>query len=78
MLTLTRAEAHALVDAAEQLGALDQLAEGWDLAGWWNCRADWDVTDFHEHIENCCLTDDVRSRGPRDDDDSGLPDCDLL
>lgn len=76
--TLTRAEALELIDAAEQLGALAPLAAGWELSGHWNENAEWDAEDFREHVEGCALSDASRSRGPQPDDDTGLPDVELL
>jgi hypothetical protein len=76
-VTLTRAEAHELVAAAAQLGALSYLAKGWELSGHWNDNAEWDADDFHQHVDDCASGDDARSNGPKDTDDSGLPEVAL-
>lgn len=77
--TLTRDAGHDLVDAAEQLGALAQLAEGWDVPGHWNdYAAQWDVGALHDYVDDACLSDESRANGPQPDDDTGLPDVELL
>lgn len=78
MSALTRTEAHDLVDAAAQLGALALLAAAWDVPGHWDEHADWDAAMLHEFVDEQPLDDATRSRDPRDDDDTGLPDCELL
>ena len=78
MSTLTRDDAHDLVDAAEQLGALALLAEGWDVPGHWNEQAELDSGMLHDYVDEMCLSDETRSRGPHGDDDTGLPDVSLL
>jgi hypothetical protein len=30
------------------------------------------VEDLQDYVDECCLTDSVRSNGPRDSDDTGL------
>lgn len=79
MGTLRRDEAHALVDAA-YLGeagiSLRELAEHWDLAGYWSetvGREHWYMT-LHEFVDECATGDGQRSNGPSDGDDTGLAD----
>jgi len=71
--TLTRAQAHDVVDAAAQMGALSHLAAAWELAGYWNENAEWTADTFHEHVDDCASGDDARSNGPKESDDTGLP-----
>ena len=73
---LTRAEAHALIDRAEMEGALQGLAAHWNICGSWNDSVSpeqWRMA-LQEHVECCALSDDSRSRGPQDGDDTGLED----
>jgi hypothetical protein len=74
--TLTRAEAHDLIDAFAADDRLAVLARHWDLAGHWNDNAVWDADDLHQHADDSADGDDQRSNGPHDADDSGLTDPD--
>lgn len=70
--TLTRAQAHALV---EDCANVHEMAE---LAGAWGVEvslltADEAENALHEYVDACADTsDDVRSNGPHDADDTGL------
>ena len=75
---LTRAEALALVDdaatGADSLGALVNLRHHWDPGSPapQNATAE-DLVDWLvDFVELSCLTDEVRSDGPKDSDDTGL------
>lgn len=74
--TLTRSEALYLIDDAELRGdsvALNDLCIAWIGHDENGCDSDEDVAEYlREYVDAACLTDDVRSRGPRDDDDTGL------
>jgi hypothetical protein len=73
MSTLTRAEAYELVDNhADDRRALLAIAAAWELAGYWNAHAAFTADQLREHIDMCGM-DDVRSNGPHDSDDTGLP-----
>lgn len=77
MNTLTRANAHQLVDDAFADGTLadmQAIAAHWDIAGHWNGTLDKDhwYDNLHEHVDTCASGDDARSNGPKDSDDSGL------
>ena len=77
MKTLTRAEALDRIDDAEgDSDALRAIAREWSLAGWWVDTADWGADELRQHVDDCCDADAARSRGPRDSDDTGLPDID--
>ena len=75
--TLTRAEAITMID--ESRGDAETLRA---IAIAWIGHADigsesTDVAEeFHEmlcdYVSECCLDDDIRSRGPRDSDDTGI------
>jgi len=75
--TLTRGEAHQLIDDAFADGTaadMRAIAAYWDLSGHWNenCTKDDWYDDLHEHVEMCASGDDARSNGPKDSDDSCL------
>lgn len=77
MSTLTRAEAHALVDAAylgEDDVTLSELAEAWAVAGHWNetVPADHWYSVLHEFVDQQACDDETRANGPRDNDETGL------
>ena len=72
--TLTRAEAHDTIEAAEQMGALGHLAVAWDMPGHWNEHAEWDAADFYALVDESAVDGDhVRSYGPSDSDATCLP-----
>jgi hypothetical protein len=70
--TLTRGEAYDLID--ELRDDLEALAA---LAAHWECSLDrvpmheWELA-LAEFVDGASVTDDVRSNGPHDDDDTGL------
>jgi hypothetical protein len=68
MGTLTRAAAYAVIEEHEDDGTLDALREHW--IG--HADGDMGVEDLQDYVDECCLTDSVRSNGPRDSDDTGL------
>ena len=74
MQTLTRSQAHEVVDEAAQLGALSHLAAHWELAGHWNESAEWTADSMHEHVDDCAemLRDSRDGSNPKDSDDTGL------
>jgi hypothetical protein len=79
MSTLTRARAEALIDEAEEMGALDQLAAHWDIPGHWNAGAEWDAGAFRDFVDEHCVDGDrIRANGPSDDDETDLTDCELI
>lgn len=67
---LTRSEALALIDEAEQLHTLPALA------AFWIGHSEHDPENLAEmlrdYVDECCLSDNVRSNGPSDGDDTGL------
>lgn len=76
--TLTRAQAHELVDAAAQMGGLSHLAAAWDVPGYWNAGAEWDADAFHALVdERITNSERERAYGPSDDDETDLPDVDF-
>lgn len=74
--TLTRAEALQLIDDAFSGPNREANIRLIALAWLGSERIDEPLWEVYEtlsfHIDAVCLTDDVRSRGPRDDDDTGL------
>lgn len=74
--SLTRAEAHEVVDAAEQMGALAHLAAHWELPGHWNENAEyWNAACFHEYVDEMAESMQDRrasGRNPKDSDRTGL------
>jgi hypothetical protein len=70
MDTLTRAQAHDLIDEAG--GDLAAIAVAWDIPGHWNDHAHWTAEMLHEFVDNVASGDDARSNGPKDSDDTGL------
>jgi len=84
--TLTYAEAHELVDACAQMGALSYLAAHWDLAGSWNENSEYPADGLHQHVDDCALMlanaghdtrDGTNPSGIDDDSDTGLSDLDM-
>lgn len=74
METLTRQQAHDLIDAAINGGTADDLrdiARQWELAGSWNDMAEWSADDLHQHVEDVACPDDDKT--PRPSDPTGLP-----
>ena len=77
MSTLTRSEAMSLID--EALAGPDDSEDIRSLCLAWIGHDEFDGTleetaeVLREYVDECCLTDAVRSNGPRDDDDTGLP-----
>ena len=70
--SLTRAEAHQLVDDCYLDGMLNDLAMFWQLVGYKNDGSSFSDDDLHEYVEDSCLSDATRANGPRDSDPSGL------
>lgn len=77
METLTYIEAHELVDAAAQMGALGYLAAHWEMAGHWNEHATWTAEQLRQHVDDMTAQTleagwDSRdgSNPPQADDDS--------
>lgn len=49
--TLTRAEAHSIVNCIVTSDELRHVARIWDVSGWWNESAIWDVETLHSFID---------------------------
>jgi len=78
MTTLTRLEAQDLLLSVQyDVVGLRWIARHWDVAGHWNesdhVTAEQWFDALTDHVEYCASSDDTRSNGPSDDDDTGLP-----
>ena len=76
MTTLTRLEDQDLLLSVQyDVVGLRAIARNWDVAGHWNENiSDVELFDvLANFVDECATTDEVRSVGPSDDDDTGLP-----
>lgn len=71
--TLTRGEALDLIDRAAMALALPALATEWIGHPQEGCTPEEIEALLREYVAEAALTDDVRSNGPKDSDDTGIP-----
>jgi len=85
MSTLTRAQAHQLVDEAHRIAGRGSLMDAsavclMDLHEHWIGHRDVTENDtansiaeaLHDYVDECCNGDDVRSNGPHESDPTDL------